>query len=170
MKMTELFLGELDREAKITKRALERVPEGRDDWKPHDKSMPLGRLAGLVAMMPSWIAMMIEKDELDLNPPGGSSSSFSQQLKTNKELVKAMEDGVAGARTALQGTTDEHLMKPWRLLVSGQVVSEHPRHIMLRDSINHLAHHRGQLTVYLRMNDVPVPAIYGPSADDNRFD
>jgi uncharacterized damage-inducible protein DinB len=170
MKMTELFLGELDREAKITKRALERVPEGRDDWKPHDKSMPLGRLAGLVAMMPSWIAMMIEKDELDLNPPGGSSSSFSRQLKTNKELVQAMEEGVQAARAALQGTTDEHLMKPWRLLVAGKVVSEHPRHIVLRDSINHLAHHRGQLTVYLRMNEVPVPAIYGPSADDNRFD
>jgi uncharacterized damage-inducible protein DinB len=170
MQMTELFLGELDREAKITKRALESVPEGRDDWKPHDKSMPLGRLAGLVAMMPSWISMMINQDELDLNPPGGGSSSFARQLKTKAELVQAMEEGVAGARAALQGTTEEHLMKPWRLLVSGNVVAEHPRHIMLRDSINHLAHHRGQLTVYLRMNEVPVPAIYGPSADDARFD
>lgn len=170
MKIAELFLGELEREAKITKRALERVPEGRDDWKPHETSMPLGRLAGLVAMMPSWIAMMIEKDELDLNPPGGSSSSFSRQLKTNKDLLDAMEEGVIGARAALERTNEEHLMKPWRLLMAGKVVSEHPRHIMLRDSINHLAHHRGQLTVYLRMNEVPVPAIYGPSADDNRFD
>jgi uncharacterized damage-inducible protein DinB len=170
MKLTELFAGELDREAKITRRALERVPEGRDDWKPHNKSMPLGRLAGLVAMMPAWITMMIDKDELDLNPPGGSSSSFARQLTTNRELLEALEEGLASARAALQGTTEEHLMKPWRLLVSGKVVSEHPRHIMLRDSINHLAHHRGQLTVYLRMNDVPVPAIYGPSADDMRFD
>ena len=170
MKIAELFLGELEREAKITKRALERVPEGRDDWKPHEKSMPLGRLAGLVAMMPSWIAMMIEKDELDLNPPGGSPSSFSRQLKTNRDLLDALEEGVAGARAALGRTNEEHLMKPWRLLMAGKVVSEHPRHIMLRDSINHLAHHRGQLTVYLRMNEVPVPAIYGPSADDNRFD
>jgi uncharacterized damage-inducible protein DinB len=170
MKVTELFLDELEREAKITKRALERVPEGRDDWKPHERSMPLGRLAGLVAMMPSWIAMMIEKDELDLNPPGGKSSSFARQLKTNAELLGALEEGVAGARAALQGTNEEHMMKPWRLLVAGKVVSEHPRHVMLRDSINHLAHHRGQLTVYLRMNDVPVPSIYGPSADDTRFE
>ena len=170
MKLTELFLGELDREAKITRRALERVPEGRDDWKPHDKSMPLGRLAGMVAMMPSWITMMIEKDEFDLNPPGGSSSSFARPLRTNKELIQALEEGVSGARAALQRTSEEHLMKPWRLLVAGKVVAEQPRHIMLRDSINHLSHHRGQLTVYLRMNDVPVPAIYGPSADDQRFD
>jgi uncharacterized damage-inducible protein DinB len=171
MKMTELFLGELEREAKITKRALEKVPEGRDDWKPHEKSMPLGRLAGLVAMMPSWISMMIEQDELDLNPPGGSSDSkWARQLKTNAELLGALDEGVAGARAALQGTSEEHLMKPWRLLVSGKVVQEQPRHIMLRDSINHLAHHRGQLTVYLRLNDVPVPSIYGPSADDMSFD
>ena len=76
---------------------------------------------------------------------------------------------MAGARAALQRSNDEHLVKPWRLLVAGKTVAEQPRHIMLRDSINHLAHHRGQLTVYLRMNDVPVPAIYGPSADDQRF-
>jgi uncharacterized damage-inducible protein DinB len=171
MKLTELFSGELDREAKITRRALERVPEGRDGWKPHEKSMPLGRLAGLVATMPSWITMMIDQDELDLNPPGGSSSSsFSRPLTTNRELLQALDEGVAGAHAALQRTTEDHLMKPWRLLVAGKVVAEQPRHIMLRDSINHLAHHRGQLTVYLRLNDVPVPALYGPSADDNRFD
>ena len=170
MQLTELFLGELDREGAITRRTLERVPEGRDGWKPHDKSMPLGRLAGLVAMMPSWITMMIGKDEFDLNPPAGSSSSFQRELKTNKELLQTLDDGIAGARAALQGTNEEHLMKPWRLLVSGKVVSEKPRHIVLRDSINHLAHHRGQLTVYLRLNDVPVPSIYGPSADDARFE
>jgi uncharacterized damage-inducible protein DinB len=170
MKVTELFLGELDREGPITRRALERVPEGRDDWKPHEKSMPLGRLAGLVAMMPSWITMMIDKDEFDLNPPGGSSSAFQRQLRTNKDLLQALDEGVASARAALQSTSEEHLMKPWRLLVSGKVVSEKPRHIVLRDSINHLAHHRGQLTVYLRLNDVPVPSIYGPSADDARFE
>jgi uncharacterized damage-inducible protein DinB len=169
MKMTDLFLGELEREAPLTRRALERVPEGRNDWKPHEKSMPLGRLAALVAGMPAWITMMIDKEEFDLNPPGGSSGSFKMDFRTNKDLVKMMDDGVAGARTALQKTNDEHLMKPWRLLVAGKTVSEQPRHVMLRDSINHLAHHRGQLTVYLRLNDVPVPAIYGPSADDQRF-
>ena len=170
IRLTELFLGELDREGPLTRRALERVPEGRDDWKPHTKSMPLGRLAGLVAMMPSWITMMIDKDEFDLNPPGGSSgSSFARQLKTNRELLQALDEGVAGAKAALRSTNEAHLMKPWRLLVGGKVVAEQPRHVMLRDSINHLAHHRGQLTVYLRLNDVPVPSIYGPTADDQRF-
>jgi uncharacterized damage-inducible protein DinB len=169
MNLPELFLEELGREAKLTRRALEHVPEGKDDWKPHPKSMPLGRLAGLVAMMPSWLTMMIEKDELDLQPPGGGSSSFQRPLKTNAELLQALEEGVAGARTALEKTSEEHMLKPWRLLVAGNVVAEQPRHVMMRDSINHLAHHRGQLTVYLRLNDVPVPAIYGPSADDSRF-
>jgi uncharacterized damage-inducible protein DinB len=131
--------------------------------------MPLGRLAILVAGMPAWLAMMVDKNEFDLNPPGGSSGTFKTSFTTNQELLKTMDDGVAAARSALQKTSDEHLMKPWRLLVAGKTVSEHPRHIMMRDSINHLAHHRGQLTVYLRLNDVPVPAIYGPSADDQRF-
>ena len=169
MKLTDLFLGELDREGPLTRRALERVPDGRNEWKPHQKSMPLGRLAALVAGMPAWLSMMIEKDEFDLNPPGGSSGSFQMDFRTNKDLLDAMDKGVAGARAALQKTNDDHLMKPWRLLVAGKTVAEHPRHVMMRDSINHLAHHRGQLTVYLRMNDVPVPAIYGPSADDSRF-
>ena len=169
MKLTDLFLGELDREGPLTRRALERVPDGRNDWKPHQKSMPLGRLAILVAGMPAWLAMMVDKNEFDLNPPGGSSGSFKTDFSTNAELLKTMDDGVAAARAALQKTNDEHLMKPWRLLVAGNTVAEHSRHVMMRDSINHLAHHRGQLTVYLRLNDVPVPAIYGPSADDKRF-
>jgi uncharacterized damage-inducible protein DinB len=169
VRLTDLFLGELDREGPLTRRALEAVPEGRDDWKPHAKSMPLGRLAGLVAMMPSWLTMMVEREEFDLMPAAGTQSPFQRELRTRKELVQAMEEGVDGARKALKGTSDEHLMKPWRLKVSGKVVAEQPRHVMLRDSINHLAHHRGQLTVYLRLNDVPVPAIYGPSADDQWF-
>jgi uncharacterized damage-inducible protein DinB len=169
MKLTEQFLNELDREAQRTRRALENVPEGRDDWKPHDKSMPLGRLAGLVAMMPSWLAMIVSQNELDLNPPGGSSGQWSRQLRTNTELLEELDKGTAAARAALKGTTDDHLMKPWRLLVATKVVQEDPRYVVLRESINHLAHHRGQLTVYLRMNGAKVPAIYGPSADDPRF-
>jgi uncharacterized damage-inducible protein DinB len=168
MKMTDLFLTQLDSEAARTRRALERVPEGRDDWKPHDKSMPLGRLAMLVARMPSWITMIINQDELDLNPPGGSN--FDQKpLRTPAELVTAHDEGVAQARKALQGVSEEQLMKPWRLLLAGKVVNEEPRHVVLRDTFMHLSHHRGQLTVYERLNDVPVPAIYGPSADDMRF-
>ncbi len=168
MKMTDVFLSQLDSEAARTRRALERVPEGRDDWKPHDKSMPLGRLAMLVARMPSWITMIVNQDELDLNPPGGSNIDQTP-LRTSAELVQAHDEGVAQARKALQGVTEDQLMKPWRLLVSGKVVNEEPRHVVLRDTFMHLSHHRGQLTVYQRLNDVPVPAIYGPSADDQRF-
>jgi uncharacterized damage-inducible protein DinB len=169
MKMTELFSAELDREAIATRRVLERVPEGHNDWKPHEKSMPLGYLATLVATMPSWIAMTIEQDELDMNPPGGSQQK-PQNPQSRCELLEAFDQCVAKAREVLAKTTDEHLMKPWRLLVGGKVVHEQPRHIILRDSVfNHLAHHRGQLTVYLRLNGAPVPAIYGPSADENSF-
>jgi uncharacterized damage-inducible protein DinB len=169
MKMTDLLLEQLEREAPRIRRALEAVPEGRDDWKPHEKSMPLGRLAGLVATMPSWIPMIVNQDDLDLNPPGGSSYS-QPPLRTRAELVQALDSCVAQAREALKATTDDHLLKPWRLLVAGKVVSEDLRHAVLFDTFNHLSHHRGQLTVYLRLNNAPVPAIFGPSADDARFD
>ena len=166
MKLTELFADEVVREGALTRRALERVPEGRDDWKPHDKSMPLGRLAMMLAGMPGWLSIIVEKDEFDLNPPGGGSSSFARELKTNKDLLETLDTGIEGARAALSSTTEEHLQKPWRLLVAGNVVAEKPRHVMLRDSINHLSHHRGQLTVYLRLNDVPLSSLYGPTADE----
>jgi uncharacterized damage-inducible protein DinB len=169
MKMTDLFLAELEAEAPPTRRTLERVPEGRPDWKPHEKSMPLGYLATLVAALPSWITMTIKQDELDLESPQGKKAA-STVLATRKELLQALDENVAGAREALKSTTDEHLMTPWRLLVAGKVVLEQRRYEVLRGSVfNHLAHHRGQLTVYLRLNDEPVPAIYGPSADDGRF-
>jgi uncharacterized damage-inducible protein DinB len=168
MKLTDLFLAQLDAEAARTRGALSRVPEGHDDWKPHDKSMPLGRLAMLVARMPSWVPMILNRNELDLNPAGGSNISQAS-LRTAAELVKAHDEGIAEARTALAGTTEDHLMTKWRLLVSGHVVSEELRHIVVRDTFMHLSHHRGQLTVYLRLHNVPVPAIYGPSADDTRF-
>ena len=167
MKLTELFLAELDREAVRTRRAVERVPLGRDDWKPHSKSMPLGRLAGLVASMPSWINLIIEQDELDLNPPAGRGQY--QQPSTDK-LVETLDQHVVKARKALSATNDDYLLTTnWKLLVAGKVVSDTPRHVVLRDTLNHLAHHRGQLTVYLRLLDQPVPAIYGPSADDQQF-
>src|SRR5258707_7445662 len=114
MKMTDLFLAQLDSEAARTKRALERVPEGRDDWKPHDKSMPLGRLATLVARMPSWVPLIVTKDSLDLNPAGGSNID-QRPLRTPAELVRALDDGVAGAPQALNETSDAHLMTSWKL-------------------------------------------------------
>ena len=168
MKMTDLFLAQLDAEAKRTRRTLERVPEGREDRKPHEKSMPLGRLAMLVAQMPSWLAMIVHRDDLELSPASGSNAA-PRPLRTVAELLQALEEGAADARQALASTSEEHLMKPWKLLVRGNVLSEEPRHVVIRDVFAHLAHHRGQLTVYLRLNNVPVPAIYGPSADDASF-
>jgi uncharacterized damage-inducible protein DinB len=167
MTLTQLFLDELDREAPRTRRALEHVPLGRDDWKPHPKSMPLGRLAGLVASMPSWVTLIIEQDELDLNPPAGRGQY--QQPSTEK-LGETLDQHVKKARESLGNTNDEFLLTTkWRLLSGGKVVMEEPRHVVLRDTLNHLAHHRGQLTVYLRLTDQTVPAIYGPSADDQQF-
>ena len=167
MNLTQLFLDELDREAPRTRRALEHVPLGRDEWTPHPKSMPLGRLAGLVASMPSWVTLVIDQDELELNPPAGSGQY--QQQSTDK-LAETLDRHVRKARESLSNTTDDFLMTTkWRLLFNGKVVMEAPRHVVLRDTLNHLAHHRGQLTVYLRLNEQPVPAIYGPSADDQNF-
>lgn len=167
MKMTELFLAELDREAPRTRRALENVPLGRDDWKPHDKSMPMKYLAGLVAAMMSWITLVIEQDELDLTPAPGKSQ---YQQPAMDKLVETHDTHLAKARESLKKTTDEYLLTTnWRLRAGGQIVMEQPRYIVLRETINHLAHHRGQLTVYLRLNDATVPAIYGPSADDKNF-
>lgn len=167
MRLTQLFIAELEREAPRTRRALDQVPLDRDDWTPHPKSMPLARLAGLVASMPSWIELIIEQDELNLTPPPGQSTY--QQPATNT-LVAVHEAHVQKARETLSRTNDEFLMTTnWRLLAGGQVVMNQPRHVVLRDTLNHLAHHRGQLTVYLRLSGQKVPAIYGPSADDQQF-
>jgi uncharacterized damage-inducible protein DinB len=167
MNLTDLFLAELDREAPRTRRALENVPLGRDDWKPHQKSMPLGRLAGLVASMPSWITLIIAQDELNLTPPPGQGQYQPPAMDT---LVQTHDQHVVKARQSLSSTNDEFLLKTnWRLVAGGNVVLNQPRHVVLADTFNHLAHHRGQLTVYLRLNDRTVPAIYGPSADDQQF-
>jgi uncharacterized damage-inducible protein DinB len=166
MNLTQLFLEELDREAARTRRVLEKVPVGHDDWKPHEKSMALGRLAGLVASMPSWVTLVIDQDELDLTPRGGGQF----QLPATNQLVEALDGHVAKGRASLSKTNDGFLTTTkWNLRAGGQVVLSDLRHIVLRDNFNHLAHHRGQLTVYLRLLNQPVPAVYGPSADDQRF-
>lgn len=169
MKLTELFLAELEREAKPTRRVLERVPDHREEWKPHPKSMPLGYLSTLVATMPSWVVMTVNRDELDIHAP--ESAEFRPAIVgTARELVATLDESVAKAREALEQTTDEHLMKNWKFIVKGHVVSDLPRYVVLQDTVfNHLAHHRGQLTVYLRLNDAAVPSIYGPTADEPAF-
>jgi uncharacterized damage-inducible protein DinB len=167
MTLTQLFTDELDREVTRTRRVLEQVPSGRDDWKPHPKSMPLLRLAGLVASMPSWISLIIDQDALDLQPPSGGGQ---YQQPTVDQLVATLDASAAKGRASLAKTTDDHLLTTnWKLLMATKVMLDQPRHVALRDTINHLAHHRGQLTVYLRLNDRTVPAVYGPSADDQSF-
>ncbi|MBC7932361.1 MAG: damage-inducible protein DinB [Rubrivivax sp.] len=168
MKLTELLLAEMNREVERSRRALEQVPEGKYDWKPHDKSMIFGYLAGMVATMPSWVAMMITQDELDLAPADGSNAEQTRN-DTSGALLKALDEAAAAARAALEQTGDEHLMTSWRLLVRGQVVAEEARYVMIQDTITHWAHHRGQMTVYLRLMGAQVPALYGPSADDKEF-
>jgi uncharacterized damage-inducible protein DinB len=168
MNLSEFFINELEREVERSRRALNEVPDGNYQWRPHEKSMIFGYLADMVATIPTWIAMEIRQDELDVAPAEGSGTK-PKQKETREELLKALEDAEAAARTALENTNDRHLMTSWRLLAGGNVVLEAPRYVMIQDTINHWAHHRGQMTVYLRLMGAKVPAIYGPSADDNNF-
>lgn len=168
MKLTELLLAEFDREVGRSRRALQEVPEGKYDWKPHEKSMLFGYLVNMVATIPSWIAMQVNQDELDIAPTDGGKME-QKRMETSEELLKALEKSAADARSALEKTTEEHLKTNWKLLAGGKPVIESPRHVMIQDTINHWAHHRGQMTVYLRLMGAKVPALYGPSADDKQF-
>jgi len=168
MDMTEYLSAQLDREIDRSRRALEQAPEGKYDWKPHEKSMIFGYLANMVATIPTWVAMEINQDELDIAPASGSAME-QKRLDSSAELVAALEKSAAGAREAFAKTGDEHLKTSWRLLARGQVVMEAPRFEMIQDTINHWTHHRGQMTVYLRLMGAKVPALYGPSADDTQF-
>ena len=168
MKVAEFLLSEMNREVERSRRALQEVPSGKYDWKPHDKSMIFGYLADMVATIPLWITMEINEDQLDVAPEGGSKMK-KEPKETSEALVKALDESAAAARAAFEGTTDEHLATNWKLLARGQVVAEAPRYEMIQDTINHWSHHRGQMTVYLRLLGAKVPSIYGPSADDNSF-
>ena len=169
MKTTDFLLTELDREVERSRRALKEVPDGKWDWKPHDRSMIFGYLATMVATIPTWIAMQITKDELDVAPADGSSAMSHEKNDTSATLLAALDKSAADARAAIANTTDEFLATKWRLKARGQVVQEAPRFEMIQDTFNHWAHHRGQMTVYLRLMGAKVPAIYGPSADDRSF-
>lgn len=168
MKLTEFFREEIDREVERSRKALAEAPSGKADWKPHEKSMAFGYLANMVATIPMWIQMQIERDELDVAPPKGQGMRPSPK-ETSEELIKALDDAAKNLHAALDKTTDEHLNTNWKLLAGGNVVMEASRYSMIQDTINHWAHHRGQMTVYLRLMDQKVPALYGPSADDKSF-
>jgi len=168
MNLTEFLLNELDREVDRSRRALNEVPDGKYDWRPHEKSMIFGYLADMVATIPTWISMEVRQDQLDVAPPEGQGTKRKRR-ETRDELLQALDEAAADARTALENTNDNHLLTSWRLLAREKVVLEAPRYLMIQDTINHWAHHRGQMTVYLRLMGAKVPAIYGPSADDNSF-
>jgi uncharacterized damage-inducible protein DinB len=168
MKLTQLVLDELEREAELSRRALEVVPAGKADWKPHERSMIFGYLADMVANIPSWVSMIVTQPELDIAPPGGPQQK-RESMNDSATFVAALDKAMTGARKALEETNDDHLMTGWRLLAGGKVMLETSRYIMIRDTINHWVHHRGQMTVYLRLMGAKVPALYGPSADDQRF-
>jgi uncharacterized damage-inducible protein DinB len=167
MRLTEMFLEQLESEAALTRKALEKVPEGRYDWKPHEKSMAFGPLASLCATMPSWVGTIVDLDELDIAAPGAGDDFRPKELRTSRELVAALDESLAKGRASLTKATDEKLMQPWRFMIAGRVVDAKPKYVNLRDALfSHLAHHRGQLTVYLRLIGATVPALYGPSADE----
>jgi uncharacterized damage-inducible protein DinB len=168
MTMTEWFLNELESEAAKSRRVLEQVPTNKRDWKPHERSMPFGYLSELVANVFGWVGMAITLDELDIAPKDGPKHQPAP-MTTSAELVAALDKAVAQARAALEQTTDAHLETPWRLLAAGQLAFEQPRHQVIRDTFLHSAHHRGQMTVYLRLLGEKVPSVYGPTADDKSF-
>jgi DinB family len=166
MALSEALLSEFDQEMANTRRSLERVPGDKFDWKPHPKSMTLGSLATFLAILPSWGTTTIAQDSLDLLGPAPPAPAASSA----KDLLELFDKNAADARRTIAGASDQHLMKPWTLLKGGKSLLSQPRIAVLRSFVmNHMIHHRGQLSVYLRMNDVPVPAIYGPSADEEKW-
>lgn len=161
--ITSEYLKELEAEAGASRKCLERIPESLFDYKPHEKSMPLGYLALLVAEIPKWLTVMIENSELDF-------ATFSHfQPKTTAELVAHFDENLAGAKASFQNFSDEDLDAAFDLKNKGETVFSSSKKESISSSINHLVHHRGQLTVYMRLNNIDVPAIYGPSADDRSF-
>ena len=166
--MKEAILPEWDQEMANTRKTLERVPEDKFGWKPHEKSGTMGWLAGHLANLPSWAVLTLEKEEFDIQPPGPPPKV--EPPKNRKELLEMFDKNAAAARAAIAQASDELFLKPWTLLKGGQKVMSLPRIAVVRSFVmNHNVHHRAQLGVYLRLNDVPVPAIYGPSADEAPF-
>ncbi len=160
MTIAETLLPEFDQEMATTRKLLERVPSEKGAWKPHPKSFALGHLAQLVATMPGWLTNALQETELDLSGPSGYS------LETTETLLTEFDKCVREARSAISSATDADFTVSWSLRMGDRVLFTAPRAAVVRNHINHLIHHRGQLSVYLRLNDVPLPSIYGPTADE----
>ncbi len=160
MSISEMLLSELDQEFATTRRLLERVPDTKGEWRPHPKSFPLGHLAQLVSWMPGWIANTAGETSLDL------AVYPKYSFEKTATLLNTFDENVRLAREAIGKAKDADYAVLWSLKRSNQVLFTAPRGAMVRNHISHLVHHRGQLTVYLRLLDVPIPSIYGPSADE----
>ena len=169
MPISQMLLPEFDHEMANTRKTLDRVPDDKLDWKPHEKSFSLGGLATHLANIPSWTAHTFDRDELDIAPPGEPPFRL-KEVKSHDELLDAFDKNVASARAALEAASDENWQGKWSLLHGGNPIFTLPRTAVMRGFVmNHLIHHRAQLGVYLRLLDVPVPSIYGPSADEGGF-
>jgi uncharacterized damage-inducible protein DinB len=158
--IAQAFIAELEMEMPPTRKLLERVPGDKADWKPHPKSFALGHLAQLVARMPGWVTHTMKQTSLDL------SGAPTYSLEKTATLVAEFDRCVKEAKEVLAKATDDDFSMPWSLTSGDRVLMTMPRLAVMRQNINHLSHHRGQLTVYLRLLDVPIPSIYGPTADE----
>jgi uncharacterized damage-inducible protein DinB len=168
MAIGKSLLPEFDYEMASTRKTLERVPDDKWDWKPHDKSFPMGNLAAHLANLPTWGTLAVNSDSFDL-APGGQPVKTPELNSTGAVLAK-FDENVAATRTAIASANDEDLFKKWTLLSNGKTIMTLPKIAVLRSFVvNHMIHHRAQLGVYLRLNDIPVPSIYGPSADEGAF-
>ncbi len=163
MTIGQSLLSEFDQEMQTTRRVLERVPSDKGQWKPHPKSFPIGHLAQLVSWMPGWITNALTQDSLDLGKAGGYT------FEKTETLLKGFDDNVRGARAALAAANDAAFGKSWSLRHGERVFFTAPVSVVVRQDISHLVHHRAQLGVYLRLLDIPVPQMYGPTADDRGF-
>jgi len=167
--INQALLPEFDMEMANTRKTLERVPDDKLGWKPHEKSMTLGRLAGHLAELPGWAANTLEADTLDIAPVGKPAYQ-ALTATSRKEVLEQFDKHVKAARAAIAGASDAELMKSWSLLKGGQTLMTMPKIAVLRGFVmNHTIHHRAQLGVYLRLNDISVPSIYGPSADEGQM-
>ena len=165
MAMSHALIPEFDHEMANTRTTIERVPDAKWDWKPHPKGGTIGWYVNHLILFPNWLAGMFMSDSFDV-APGGKQVEMPKATNT-KEAIAIFDKGLADARAALAKATDEQLMKNWSLLNNGQAIFAMPRIAAYRGMImNHMIHHRGQLTIHFRMNDIPVPSLYGPSGDD----
>lgn len=169
MRLADILLPEFDAEMTLTRKTLERVPDDKLAWKPHDKSMSMGALATHLSNIPTWAVLTLTKDNFDMAPAGGPPPK-TPELHSRAEILAKFDMNVGAAHDAIAASSDEQLFKPWSLLMTGKVMLTLPRLNCLRSFVlNHTIHHRAQLGVFLRLNNIPVPSIYGPSADESPF-